>query len=716
MKRIRILLALACIGIWLVASGLGGPTFAKISEVSSNDRSTFLPASSESTKAAKKAEEFTDSSQVPAIVVASGDQQFADKDVADLALVAERLKEIEGVDDVVGPIPSRDGKAVEYITLINAKNVNTVDVANEIRTVIADDSDSVFGAENFKSLVFHLTGPAGFAADLSEAFSGIDGILLLVTLSVVFVILILVYRSILLPILVLLTAMAGLCGAIIAIYYLAKWDVIALNGMSQGIASILVIGATTDYSLLLVARHKEELHTNKSVFDAMKKAVRGSFSAITASASTVVLALLCLLASDLESNSSLGPIVAIGITFAWAAALTMLPALLYLFGRAAYWPSKVRYQGEVATSGEDEHGVWSKISTWVGNRPRAVWLCTFVLLAVGAAWLPTLKADGLANSEWVIGNTDSKMGQRLLNEHFDAGSGSPTTIVVSQSKADEVLHVVKEIDGVASVTLTSPSGAPAGVPPMNEPAKVVNGDVLMQATLEVEADSTEAEDIVTQIRDRVRSIDDSALVGGTTATAIDTNDSAMRDLQVIIPLVLVVVLVILMILLRAVLLPILLVVATVVSFGTAMGVSALVFNHVFKFDGADPSVPLYGFVFLVALGIDYTIFLMARARQNTPSMGTRKAVLHSLAVTGGVITSAGIVLAATFAALAVVPLVMMAQTAFIVAFGVLVDTLIVRTLLIPGLVLDIGPNVWWPFRKKAEAISASHQVADGVRG
>lgn len=170
-----------------------------------------------------------------------------------------------------------------------------------------------------------------------------------------------------------------------------------------------------------------------------------------------------------------------------------------------------------------------------------------------------------------------------------------------------------------------------------------------------------------------------------------------------------------MVLLRAVLLPILLIVATVVSFGTAMGVSALVFNHVFKFDGADPSVPLYGFVFLVALGIDYTIFLMARARQNTPSMGTRKAVLHSLAVTGGVITSAGIVLAATFAALAVVPLVMMAQTAFIVAFGVLVDTLIVRTLLIPGLVLDIGPNVWWPFRKKAEAISASHQVADGAR-
>ncbi|MDO5507398.1 MAG: MMPL family transporter [Corynebacterium casei] len=681
MKLARIASALALVIIWFIIAGLGGPTFGKISDVSTNDRTTFLPASSESTQVSELTPEFSDSQGIPAII-AGETSEVGDTDLT------ERLESTEGVMQVIGPTPSEDGDAVQYIALIDTGSADATEVVQLLSDKVADDG-------------FYVTGPAGFSADLANAFAGIDGILLLVALAAVLVILIAVYRAVLLPFIVILTAVGALCAAIVVIYYMAKADIIVLNGQAQGILSILVIGAATDYSLLMVARQREELQRQESVADALKSSWKASFGAITASAATVAIALLCLLVSDLNSNRSLGPIAATGIFFAWVAALTLLPALLYLFGRASFWPAKPKFTGEL-TSEQNAHKFWYKVANFVQGSPRKVWAGTLVLLFLGAAWVPLLNANGVSNSDILLSDTEAKQGQEILNEHFDAGSGSPAQIIAPEELVGEVTGILENHSEISAVTLTSESGAPANTPPMNLEPNVVDGNVYVQATLNQEADSLEAQDTIAQLREEFAGLDGDVMVGGESATALDTNLTAERDLRVIVPLVLAVVLVVLIILLRAVLLPVLLLGATVISFGAAMGVSALVFNGIFNFPGADPTVPLYGFIFLVALGVDYTIFLMTRAKEDTPTMGTRKAVLHSLAVTGGVITSAGVVLAATFAALAVIPLMFMVQLAFIVAFGVLVDTFIVRTLLIPGLVLEIGPKVWWPSKQRHE--------------
>ncbi|MDN5826654.1 MAG: MMPL family transporter, partial [Corynebacterium casei] len=679
MKLTRIASALVLVIIWFIIAGLGGPTFGKISDVSTNDRTTFLPASSESTQVSELTPEFSDSQGIPAIIAGET------SDVGEVDLT-ERLESTEGVIQVIGPTPSEDSQAVQYIALIDTESADATEVVQLLSDEVADDG-------------FYVTGPAGFSADLANAFAGIDGILLLVALAAVLVILIAVYRAVLLPFIVILTAVGALCAAIVVIYYMAKADIIVLNGQSQGILSILVIGAATDYSLLMVARQREELQKQESVADALKSSWKASFGAITASAATVAIALLCLLVSDLNSNRSLGPIAATGIFFAWVAALTLLPALLYLFGRASFWPAKPKFTGEL-TSEQNAHKFWYKVANFVQGSPRKVWAGTLVLLFLGAAWVPLLNANGVSNSDILLSDTEAKQGQEILNEHFDAGSGSPAQIIAPEELVGEVTGILENHSEISAVTLTSESGAPANTPPMNLEPNVVDGNVYIQATLNQEADSLEAQDTIAHLREEFDAFDGRVLVGGESATALDSNLTAERDLRVIVPLVLAVVLVVLIILLRAVLLPVLLLGATVISFGAAMGVSALVFNGIFNFPGADPTVPLYGFIFLVALGVDYTIFLMTRAKEDTPTMGTRKAVLHSLAVTGGVITSAGVVLAATFAALAVIPLMFMVQLAFIVAFGVLVDTFIVRTLLIPGLVLEIGPKVWWPSKQR----------------
>lgn len=681
MKLTRIASALALVIVWLIIAGLGGPTFGKISDVSTNDRTTFLPASSESTQVGELTPEFSDSQGIPAIIAGET------SDVGEVDLT-DRLESTEGVMQVIGPTPSEDGEAVQYIALIDTESADATEVVQLLSDEVTDDG-------------FYVTGPAGFSADLANAFAGIDGILLLVALAAVLVILIAVYRAVLLPFIVILTAVGALCAAIVVIYYMAKADIIVLNGQSQGILSILVIGAATDYSLLMVARQREELQRQESVADALKSSWKASFGAITASAATVAIALLCLLVSDLNSNRSLGPIAATGIFFAWVAALTLLPALLYLFGRASFWPVKPKFTGEL-TSEQNAHKFWYKVANFVKGSPRKVWAGTLVLLFLGAAWVPLLNANGVSNSDVLLSDTDAKQGQEILNEHFDAGSGSPAQIIAPEELVGEVTGILENHSEISAVTLTSESGAPANTPPMNLEPNVVDGNVYVQATLNQEADSLEAQDTIAQLREEFAGLDGDVMVGGESATALDSNLTAERDLRVIVPLVLAVVLLVLIVLLRAVLLPVLLLLATVISFGAAMGVSALVFNGIFNFPGADPTVPLYGFIFLVALGVDYTIFLMTRAKEDTPTMGTRKAVLHSLAVTGGVITSAGVVLAATFAALAVIPLMFMVQLAFIVAFGVLVDTFIVRTLLIPGLVLEIGPKVWWPSKQRKE--------------
>ncbi|MGO1536170.1 MAG: MMPL family transporter [Yaniella sp.] len=702
-KWLRVLLPAVLILVWLTAAGIGGPYFGKVNEVSSNDPTTFLPESADATQVQELQGEFTESDSLPAVTVFASETEITDDQLEEISQILETLPDIQGVDDEVSPaVPSDDGLAVQAFVPINSE-ADTGDVVAQV----GDELDSSVPDE----LSVYVTGPAGFTADLTAAFAGIDGLLLAVALAAVFIILIVVYRSFLLPIAVLSTSLFALCAALLTVWWLAKWEVVLLSGQTQGILFILVIGAATDYSLLLVARYREELRSTPDKWSATLRAVKGSIEPILASGSTVIAGLLMLLLSDLKSNSTLGPIASIGIVFAMLSALTLLPAILFAFGRGAFWPKRVKYEPEivVAEHGIPGEGLWPGVARKVKKRPRTIWIVTTLILLVGAAGATQLKADGVAQSELVLGQSDARDGQEVLGEHFPGGSGSPVQVIAAEDERETVANVLlahTEIEEVSITAEDSPSGtAPVtedgieafGPPGTPEPEPtVVNEHVLMQATLTAAADSQTAAETVRELRTDLDEAAPSSMVGGVTATDVDTIDASIDDRNLIIPIILAVILGILMILLRSILAPILLVATTVISFGTAMGVSALVFNGVFDFPGADPAVPLFGFVFLVALGIDYNIFLMTRVREESLKHGTRQGVLRGLTVTGGVITSAGVVLAATFAALSVIPILFLVQLAFIVAFGVLLDTFIVRSLLVPALTYDIGRTVWWP--------------------
>ncbi|MEO9220168.1 MAG: MMPL family transporter, partial [Mycobacteriaceae bacterium] len=430
----------------------------------------------------------------------------------------------------------------------------------------------------------------------------------------------------------------------------------------------------------------EELQSEPDRFVAMRTAWRAVLEPIAASAGTVILGVLCLLFSELNSNRGLGPVAAIGIAASLIASLTFLPAVLVLVGRAAFWPARPK------AGGHDETGRWWRLARQVTAHRVAFGVVTGLLLVACAAFLPQFKAAGVAQSSVFLNSVDSVAGGKIISAHYPGGSGSPTIIIARADQADAVIAAARAVPGVSpQVATVGASGQPGG------PPKVVDSRVQIQATLSDAADSEAAVSTVERLRTAVQAVPDAqALVGGTTATQLDTQTTSIRDRTVIIPIVLLVVFLVLALLLRALVAPLLLIGTVVLSFAATLGVSALVFNHVFDFPGADPVVPLFGFVFLVALGVDYNIFLMTRVREESLKHGTTLGVQRGLAVTGGVITSAGIVLAATFGALAVIPILFLAQIAFIVAFGVLLDTLLVRSLLVPALTLMTGRRVWWP--------------------
>lgn len=680
---------------WLALAGVGGPTFGRLEEVSSNDQASFLPASAEATAAQDWQAKFRDSDEVPGVIVIESDEPFTPAQLGEVAALRTDLEELKLGSAVIGPIPSEDGKAVQFIAPISESEVEVQEAVKELRDLVAEAAP-----EGMRTFV---TGPAGLAADLVAAFAGIDGILLLVALAAVFVILLVVYRSLLLPFMVLLTSVFALCAAILLVFGMAQAGWIQLNGQSQGILSILVIGAATDYALLYVARFREALtHTTNRTAAALT-AWRTSFEPILASGATVIIALLCLLFSDLNSNKALGPVAAAGIICSLFAALTLLPALMALLGRTAFWPFRPKLdpaderEPELVTGLEGQKGLWRATGELVRRRPRTIWIASVLLLAAASAGVLQLKANGVPQTDVILTASNAVDGQDALARHFDAGSGSPAVVVADEGKAQEVLDAVKAADGVGEAYLLAEGSVPiTGAPGTPSEPDVREGKVLINATLNSAADSLEAEEAVKALRVDVKAVDPGALVGGVTATALDTNTTAQRDLVIIIPVVLVVILFILMLLLRSVLAPVLLVLSVVLSYAAAMGVSALVFNNILGFPGADATVPLFGFVFLVALGVDYNIFLMSRVREESLKHGTRPGILRGLGVTGGVITSAGVVLAATFAALGVIPIMFLVQLAFIVAFGVLLDTVLVRSLLVPALAYDIGPKIWWP--------------------
>jgi RND superfamily putative drug exporter len=690
---------------WLAVAGIGGPTFGRLSEVSSNDQASFLPAGAEATTAQDWQAKFRDSDEIPAVIIIESGSVFSPAQLGEAAALKDKFEAMGLGSTVIGPIPSEDAKAVEFVVPIDSSG-EVKEAVKELRAEV--QSSAPEGMQTF------VTGPAGLTADLVSAFAGIDGILLLVALGAVFVILLIVYRSLLLPIAVLFTSVFALCAAILLVFGMAKLGWIQLNGQSQGILSILVIGAATDYALLYVARFREALTQTTDRTAAALTAWKKSWEPILASGATVIIALLCLLFSDLNSNKALGPVAAAGILCSLFAALTLLPALMALLGRAAFWPFLPKLlpdagrEPELVTGLEGQKGLWRATGSLVSRRPRTVWISSVLLLLVASAGVLQLKANGVPQTDVILGASNAVDGQDALARHFDAGSGSPAVIVADEAKAQEVLDKTVATAGVGDAYLLADGGAPviAGVPGAPSAPAVRDGKVLINATLNFAADSNEAESLVVDLREDLKKIDAGALVGGVTATALDTNTTAQRDLVTIIPVVLGVILVILMLLLRSVLAPVLLVASVVLSYGAAMGVSALVFNNIFGFSGADATVPLFGFVFLVALGVDYNIFLMSRVREESLKHGTRPGILRGLGVTGGVITSAGVVLAATFAALGVIPIMFLVQLAFIVAFGVLLDTILVRSLLVPALAYDIGPAIWWPSKLGRPATDA----------
>ncbi len=711
-RWVRPLVGLVLTLVWIAVAGIGGPYFGRISEVSTNDQSSYLPSSAESTVVQSRLTDFYGNTTIPAVVVAHRDGALTVDDLAWLAArQADLPKRVPSIVGGVSPaIPSQDGQAAQMFVPL-AANVEARVSVPELRAALADAP---------AGLAVYVTGAAGLSSDLGGAFAGVDTLLLIVAVAAVFIILVVVYRSPLLPIMVLLASMAALCAAVVANFYLAKAGVFKINNQVQGILFILVIGAATDYSLLYVSRFREALRDSRSVWSAVKTAWRSAVAPIIASGGTVIAGLLCLLFSDLASNKALAPVATVGLVFAVLAALSFLPAMLLLAGRAAFWPRHIR--PAAATAGAEsgpaaaptpaapaetgEKGLWPRIARTIGRRDRRVWVIVGVLLVLGGLGIIGLHASGVPASDLLLGPSSARDGQNVLADHFPGGSGQPVQVILPEKELDGAAAIALKAPGVSSVSVVS-ADSPSGFIPLPVPSQgpfasakptVSKGDVLMQVTLEAKADSREAELAVKGLRADLHALDPGIVLGGTTATTLDTNTTSTRDRNLIIPLVLVVITIILMLLLRSIVAPLLLMVTTVLSFGTALGISSLIFNHVLHFPGSDPSVPLYGFVFLVALGIDYNIFLMTRVREEALLQGTKAGVLRGLVVTGGVITSAGVVLAATFAALAVIPVLFLAQLAVIVAFGVLLDTLVVRALFVPALVHDVGDRVWWPSR------------------
>jgi putative drug exporter of the RND superfamily len=543
----------------------------------------------------------------------------------------------------------------------------------------AADSIRAITNSNADGLASHITGPLGNAADNSKVFKGIQSTLLYAAVAVVIVILLITYRSPVLWLLPVISSGVALITAQAVIYLLAAHAGLTVNAQSVGILDVLVFGASTDYALLIVARYREELRRHDRRHPAMAEALLRAGPAIIASGATVIASLLVLSAAELNSTKSLGPVLAIGVAVGMLSMLTLLSALLVTFPRGVFWPYRPAYRSAEPTT----RGLWARVGWTIAPRPRITWITTAVILGVLALGLTGLKASGLTNAQSFRGHPDSVIGETVLAQHFPAGAGEPVVVIGTQSAATPLRAAFAATKGIAGVT---PPVARAGY-------------AYLQGTLTAPPDSQAGYATIDRVRSAVHPVPGAhALVGGTTAINLDVARASAHDRNLIIPLILVVVFVILGLLLRALVAPLVLIATVVLSFAAALGVSAVFFNHVFGFGGADTSFPLFVFVFLVALGIDYNIFLMTRVREEAIRRDARRGALAGLAATGGVITSAGFVLAGTFAVLATIPSTFLTEIGFAVAFGILLDTIVVRSVLVTALNLDLGRWMWWPSR------------------
>ena len=658
---------------WVAVAAVAFPLAAKIGEVEENDAAAWLPRTAESTEVVALQPRFFGSETLPAVVAYARDGGLTEADRAAVEADRQALAALVPGGQLPPAVPSEDGQAL-LLTIPLVPDEADEDVVfaqiDEVKATVAEGVPAGLEAK--------VTGPAGGLDDAIAVFENIDGILLGATVAVVAVLLLLIYRSPVLWLLPLLVVGLASQLANAVVYLLARYADLTVNGQSAGILTVLVFGAGTDYALLLLARYREELHRHEDRHEAMAIALRRAGPAIVASAGTVMIGLLCLLAAELNSNRGLGPVAAAGIACALLAMITLLPALLAILGRWLFWPFIPRF----GTAVRDDGSIWGRVAGWVGRRPRPAWIGTALLLAALALGLTRLET-GLTAEEQYTDTPESVEGQRLLAAHFPAGSSSPAYVVAAGAAAPAVAEAVRATDGVAAVQAALPAG----------------DLVLIPAILAAEPTGQDAERTIERLRDAVHAVPNAnAIVGGDTAIQLDTHNAAEHDQRVIIPLVLAVVFVILVLLLRALVAPLVLIATVVLSFLAAAGGSVLLFAWVWDYPAVDYSFLLFGFIFLVALGIDYNIFLMTRVREEVERLGHRRGVLRGLAVTGGVITSAGLVLAATFAVLAALPLVSLVESGVLVAFGVLLDTFLVRSILVPALALVIGPAIWWPSR------------------
>jgi putative drug exporter of the RND superfamily len=784
-------------GIWLLAIfvAFGANLPGKFADAESNEATSYLPGSAESTDALDATEALQDGELAAAVIVyrrnaglTAADRRTIAADVK--AMTAERFPGVvpdgetaaaggkatgskaeapspgtppgcgsptspvpgqpAGYAPFVGPICSQDGKAA-IVTAYIAGNGEGERILDPVKAWRDEISDPGGGLE------VKITGGAGFSADAIEVFESIDGTLLLAALSLVIFLLIVIYRS---PFFFLIPLVAVIFAEMLSrsIGYGVSELGVTINGQSSSIMSVLVLGAGTDYALLLVSRYREELHHTVDKHEAMRTALASAGPAIFASAATVIAALLCLMLAKVNGTAGLGPIAAIGIACAALSMLTLLPALLTIFGRRAFWPF-VPHTPETGPSAGDvserargaiiegsavgalirvilasllvlillplvllnwilrrlsgrripslivgpldraiftpyeirrrklehtsdaTHGFWKRVGDRVAAGPQRVMLGAIAVLLVCCAGFAFFSTELTAEDSYRT-EVDSTEGQHLLDESFPSGTTAPTDIVVTEpAELELVRKEASRVEGVESVS-----------PPV---AKGPEG-ILVQATLEPNPYSTEAFDLVEPIREAVHEVAPGTLVGGPSAIEFDVRDAAARDSIVIPPIVLIVVFLILIGLLRAVVAPLVLIGTVILSFLAALGVGYFAFDVLFGFPGSDPSLPLFAFVFLVALGVDYNIFLIARAREETIQHGSREGILRALAVTGAVITSAGIVLAGTFSVLGSLPLTFLTEIGFVVAFGVLLDTFLVRSILVPAIALTLGDKFWAP--------------------
>ncbi|MGX6603503.1 MMPL family transporter [Micromonosporaceae bacterium Da 78-11] len=660
------------LALWIVVLAMAGPLAGRLTDVQKNDNSAWLPGSAEATQVSELQKTFAADDIAPAVIVYERPGGITAADQAKATADAKAIGALAGVTgEVIGPVPAQDKAALQLIAPIKVDADGwdkLVDVVDEIKTTTGTGEDG---------LAVYLTGPAGNAADSGAAFEGIDGTLLYTTLIIVAVILLITYRSPVLWFLPIMTAGVALTSAQAVIYLLAKHAGLVVNAQSAGILTVLVFGAGTDYALLLVARYREELRRHDDRHEAMMLALHRAGPAIIASAATVAIGMSCLTLAEVNSTRGLGPVAALGIVVGLLAMVTLLPALLVIFGRWLFWPVRPK----AGTAEPTATGLYARLGRRIARRPRTVWITTAVILGAMSLGLVQLDANGLSQSDQFTSEQPSVAGERALARHFPAGYGQPVVVIARADQAAAVGAAFAATPGITAVA---------------DPV-VKDGLVQLDGTLQAAPDSDAAMATVHRVRDAVHPVPGAdAKVGGQTALVLDINEANKHDNRLIIPLVLLVVLLILALLLRAVVAPLILMATVVLSFAAALGVSALIFRHVFGFGGEDTSFPLYVFVFLVALGIDYNIFLMTRVREEAQKHGTRRGGLIGLAATGGVITSAGIVLAGTFAALGSLPLVAFAEIGFAVAFGVLLDTLVVRSVLVTALNLDLGRWMWWP--------------------